>query len=94
MVTSLLYIRSDQFACRKFDCKFVYYHGKGTGEGGFARLLAGRTDSFAFSFPDRNENKGVAAVETGGKQQSTGQLHLIVRILTSTQNKTANTIRC
>ena len=31
---------------------------------------------FAFSFR-RKENYGVAAVETGGKQQSTGLLHLI-----------------
>ena len=31
---------------------------------------------FAFSFPPGNENKCVAAVETGGKQQSTGLLHL------------------
>ena len=32
-------------------------------------------DSFAFS-SQREENRGVAAVETGGKQGSTGALHL------------------
>ena len=37
-------------------------------------------DSFAFFFPHGKKNKGVAAVETGGKQQSTGLLHLIVRV--------------
>ena len=30
----------------------------------------------------------------GGKQQFTGLLHLIIRILIYVQNKTANTIRC
>jgi hypothetical protein len=30
--------------------------------------------------PNGNENYGVAAVETGGKQQSPGLLHLMVQI--------------
>ena len=42
--------------------------------------MQGRTDSFAFSFPDGNENKGVAAVESGGKQQSTGLARDLSRI--------------
>ena len=50
-------------------------------------------DSFAFSFPKGNENKGVAAVETGGKQLSTGQLYLNYSSLTPTKEKSRHGIK-
>ena len=39
-----------------------------------------RGESICIFIPTGNENYGVAAIESGGKQQSTGLLHLVFQI--------------
>ena len=71
---------------------------QGVGKDGFARLRARECqksegeDGFGAFAP--NGSKLMSCRHpAGGKQGSTGALYLIVRILTSTQNKTADTER-
>ena len=49
--------------------------------GGFSCYGDPERTSFAFSFLIRNENRGVATVETGSKQQSTGLAGILSRII-------------